>query len=147
MKGDVVIGLLIVMIGLFGVVMAFSVDFDGNTPVEGSSAVVFNISINTSIVGDSYTFVDFDNDVTHWFTFESFNGTYVYDNSSYENHATYTASASQSDIQAVSNWGDYSYNASATDGGYLTVTNIPTNTYSISFWIKMDSIPAAQYEF
>lgn len=124
-------------------VNSLSIEFIDPTPENATSNSSIYINTSHDATGDSYSFLAFDNDVLGWYSFDSYDGTNVFDLLG-SNHMTYSGMASQSDIQSGGVFGDKMFNSSATSGKLVIPdAAVPENNFSVSFWFKKDGTPAS----
>ncbi|MBI2584210.1 MAG: hypothetical protein HYW25_06065 [Candidatus Aenigmarchaeota archaeon] len=79
-----------------------SISYQGLTPADGTNTSKTYAEINASVTDDSNTsmFIDFNNSLIGYWSFESYDSIAVYDNSTYKLKATYATQASANNIVA-----------------------------------------------
>jgi len=100
------------------------------------------INVSTTDTNNISSFIDWDNSLVGYWNFEYINSTYVFDNSTYNNHGTFNgANFGESNITT----GKYG-NALEFDGGddYVNCGNSGsldiTKEVTIDAWVKLDSL-------
>ena len=139
MKKGVVLGLLIFAIAVMLFYFIGATSFAGQTPANGTyqlngSSVFINLS-TSSVVGDHYSFLDFNRSLVLWMRFDDINSTNSpYDNSTYGNNGTLLGNTI---INTTGYFGNASqFNASDADRIQINSIKFPeSNLSTFSFWI------------
>ncbi len=127
-----------------------NINFTNPTPSNGStqSGNSIYVNVSTSDASDHSTFLDFNRTLMGWWSFDFYNTTGVYDNSSYNNFGTFQGTSTSNIVTGIRGKG-MQFN------GVNNSISVPdsslsgfTNGLTVSLWIKSNTtndVPIADF--
>ncbi|MBT7237841.1 hypothetical protein HN865_03210 [Candidatus Woesearchaeota archaeon] len=119
-----------------------NVTWEDPTPSAGDTIAIDNVYLNTTITDDSNTsaFFDWNNSLVSYWSFENYNSSGIYDNSSHSHFGIFSSDLSSSNIVSGKYGNALSFNGVNTSLEVLDTDDIDLGVnYSFSFWIKFNN--------
>ena len=113
-----------------------NINFTDPTPSEGQTVTINSVVINVSSndTSDHSVFLDWNSGLVGWWSFDSYNNSGIFDNSSYGNFANFNGTSTADIISGIRGKAVNFSGISNTQG--IVVTTLNFTNFTMSMWIK-----------